>query len=101
MDATQRLAQLRADIEALNELRASRGWRVLLDQADDEIRQAFKHFVANPLIADQHLHFQRGAIWAAFQMQEMPQNLSTRFMAEHEILKSTARTPEEEQNNAT
>lgn len=101
MDATQRLSQLRRDIDALQELRASRGWAVLVECADDEIRQAFQHFVATPTVADQHLHFQRGAIWAAFRMQEMPQSLLSRLMAEHEILNATARKPEEEQNNGT
>lgn len=100
MDATERLARLRADIDALNELQKSRGWRVLLDHADDEIKMAFRHFVSNPVAADQHLHFQRGAIFAAFQMQDMPTQLSARLLAEHEILKSTARAPEPEKNDA-
>lgn len=60
------------DLKALEDLRASRGWAIMRDRMEAEILQAARNLGNQIVLPPQAVDFQRGAIWAAGQLIEMP-----------------------------
>lgn len=63
------------DLKALDELRASRGWAIMRSRMEAEILQAARNLGNQIVVPQQAVDFQRGAIWAAGQLIEMPNRI--------------------------
>ncbi len=63
------------DLQALEDLRASRGWAIIRARMEAEILQAARNLGTTSALPPSAVDFQRGAIWAADQLVGIPNRL--------------------------
>jgi len=85
------MVNLSADPEALKALEVlakSRGWAVLRERMERELREAGRQLVSSPSMGIDEIHFRRGAMWAAEQLLNLPDRLIPLLTAEVMIAES-------------
>lgn len=65
----------KSDIKALDNLAGSRGWALIRERMEAEAVQAALMLGDQRDMTEQQIHFQRGAIWAARQLIDVPAKL--------------------------
>lgn len=75
------------DLKALEDLRASRGWAIMRARMEAEILQAARNLGNQIVVPPQAVDFQRGAIWAAGQLIEMPNRVIQEIQTELTLAK--------------
>ena len=93
-------SQLKQDIDALQELKKTRGWALLQETIKNEIVNAAYLLADNKLLNIDQINFQRGAMWAARRLQDLPDNLLQKLTTDLLIEEShqAAQTKQENQN---
>ena len=66
---------LKSDVKDLIQLSESRGWEKINKVMQDEILQLALSMARSPDMTQQQMDFQRGAIWAAEQLLNVPERL--------------------------
>lgn len=66
---------LKSDLKDLIQLSESRGWEKINKVMQDEILQLALSMARTPDMTQQQMDFQRGAIWAAEQLLNVPERL--------------------------
>lgn len=65
----------KADLKALQDLVATRGWAIVRDVMEREIVTAAMAIADNPNMTIDEINFRRGAIWAGKQLTDVPTRL--------------------------
>ncbi len=65
----------KADLKALQDLVATRGWAIVRDVMEREIVTAAMAIADNPNMTIDEINFRRGAIWAGKQLTDVPSRL--------------------------
>lgn len=65
----------KADLKALQDLVATRGWAIVRDVMEREIVTAAMAIAENPNMTLDEINFRRGAIWAGKQLTDVPTRL--------------------------
>ena len=65
----------KADLKALQDLVATRGWAIVRDVMEREIVTAAMAIADNPNMTIDEINFRRGAIWAGKQLTDVPARL--------------------------
>lgn len=79
-----------AAIEALNELKDSLGWQIIMDTIDNDSMAAITEFGENPNMPLEEIHFRRGKINASGQFARIPETLIHFFTNEHALEQAQA-----------
>jgi hypothetical protein len=66
----------KADLKALQDLVATRGWAIVRDVMEREIVTAAMAIADNPNMTIDEINFRRGAIWAGKQLTDVPTRLT-------------------------
>lgn len=66
----------KSDLKALDALKNSRGWALIRERMEAEAVQAALMLGDRRDWSEQQIHFQRGAIWAAKQLIDVPDKLA-------------------------
>lgn len=77
-------SQIEADLNAVTELLASRGWAVLAEAIEGDIRNASLAMAKSPTMTTEEVHYRRGAIFAASAASGLPHRL--RQILENDLL---------------
>lgn len=72
----------KADVKAIHEMTASRGWAIVREIMDKEVVAAAMAIAENPNMTLDEINFRRGAIWAGKQLVEIPDRLILRLNAD-------------------
>ena len=73
------VSQLRTELKALDSLQRSRGWAVVRETMDAEIRQAARHLASKPNATNEELRWRAGTIYAAEKLLDLPDQLIARL----------------------
>lgn len=92
---------LKSDLKDLIQLSESRGWEKINKVMQDEILQLALSMARTPDMTQQQMDFQRGAIWAAEQLLNVPERLIHKLQGDLalEDMQSYSAKAEEGYNN--
>tara|TARA_B110000238_G_scaffold198849_1_gene244532 strand:+ start:1063 stop:1350 length:288 start_codon:yes stop_codon:yes gene_type:complete len=90
---------VKSTIKELITLSESPGWEILHKTMQDEILQLALNMARSSEMTQQHMDFQRGAIFAAEQMLSLPTKLINKFEGELSLDEATSRQGRSERTN--
>lgn len=82
--------------KALDALMRSKGWQVIAEVMAEEQVAAAMAIADNPQMTLDEINFRRGAIWAATQLQNLPERLMRRLEADIVLTGDDSLTPPKE-----
>ena len=83
----------KADLKALQDLVATRGWAIVRDVMEREIVTAAMAIADNPNMTIDEINFRRGAIWAGKQLTDVPTRLMRILEADVRLDESATSKP--------
>ena len=90
---------LKSDLNDLITLAESRGWAKINKVMQDEILQLALNMARSPDMTQQQMDFQRGAIWAAEQLLNVPERLIHKLEGDMAFEESNSAMAEKGLNN--
>ena len=75
MSAERSGQELAADVKALNDLMASRGWALICEVIDASLVRAAMEMASDPRLEVSEYHYRRGAMFATAGLRDIPQKL--------------------------
>ena len=89
---------IKSNIKTIKELSESKGWETINEVMREEILQLALQMARTQEMTQQQMDFQRGAIWAAEQMLNLPQRLILKLEGELSLDEATSRQGRSERN---
>ena len=89
---------IKSNIKNIRELSESKGWETINEVMKEEILQLALQMARTQEMTQQQMDFQRGAIWAAEQMLNLPQRLILKLEGELSLDEVTSRQGRSERN---
>jgi len=90
---------VKTQVKHLKDLSASNGWQIVQETMESEIKDLALRMARSPEMTQQQMDFQRGAIYAADQLLNLPSNLILKLEGEITLEETMRQGPSTENEN--